>query len=144
MTDTPWAIAQRIDAAFHSRDIEALAAFWDAEIDYATPDVQLIGKPARKLAEQALLDAFPDARIIERGYTESVDFIAIEGTMTGAHLGPLSIGGMVVPPTNRTISSDYVALLWFRDAKIVRQRLYFDRLALAQQLGLSPSPQESN
>jgi ketosteroid isomerase-like protein len=144
MTQTPWAIAQRIDAAFHSRDIEALAAFWDEDIDYATPDVHLVGKPARKMAEQALLDAFPDARIVERGYTESADFIAIEGTMTGVHLGPLSIGGMVVPPTHRTISSDYAALLWFREGKIVRQRLYFDRLALAQQLGLAPSPEEAN
>jgi ketosteroid isomerase-like protein len=144
MTDTPWAIAQRIDAAFHDRDIEALADFWDDNIDYATPDVQLVGKSARKLAEQALLAAFPDARIVERGYTQNNDFIAIEGTMTGVHLGPLSIGGMVVPPTLRNISSDYAALLWFRDGKIIKQRLYFDRLALAEQLGLAPKSEETN
>jgi ketosteroid isomerase-like protein len=88
MTDRPRAIAQRIDAAFHRRDNEALAAFWADDIDYATPDVRLVGKPARKAAEQALLDAFPNARITERGFVESGDSTAMNGAATNARSPP--------------------------------------------------------
>jgi ketosteroid isomerase-like protein len=144
MIETPRALAQRIDAAFHARDIDALAEFWHDDIEYTSADVQLAGKPARKLAEVALLEAFPDARITERGYTQTEDFIAIEGTMSGTHLGPLNMAGSVISPTRRAVSTDYAALLWFREGRIVRQRLYYDRLVLAEQLGLVPAQAEGN
>jgi len=143
MTEDPWAIAQKIDAAFHARDLPALAAFWAEDIEYETPDVALKGRAARIQAEAAVLNAFADAQITERRHLVSDDFILIEGSLSGTHTGPLRVGNQSVPPTGRRIATDYAALLWLENGLVKRQRLYFDRLALAQGLGLIPAVVET-
>jgi predicted ester cyclase len=138
MSHDLWAIAQTIDDAFHARDIEGIAKYWDDDIAYEAPGVSLIGKDARRLAEKVWFDAFPDARINVRSHLVDGDFLLIESTMTGTHTGPLSANGMTIPPTGRKMGGDYAVFLHFRAGKIVKQRIYFDRLKLMQDIGLIP------
>lgn len=137
-----WAIAQRIDDAFHARDLDGIAAYWADDIQYDAPGVSLQGIPARRIAEQVWFDAFPDARIIVRSHRVEGDSIIIESTMTGTHSGTLQAGGMTIPPTGKAISGEYAVFLQFRDGKIAKQRIYFDRLKLMQDIGLIPNPEQ--
>lgn len=134
-----WDIAQTIDRAFHARDIEGIATYWDDEIAYDAPGVSLTGKDARRLAEQVWLNAFPDAHIHVRRHFVGQDFVLMESTMTGTHTGPFQTGEMTIPPTGRTITGDYAVLLHFREGKIIKQRIYFDRLKLMLDIGLGPT-----
>lgn len=134
-----WAIAQRIDDAFHARDLDGIAAHWADDIVYEAPGISLKGIAARRAAEQVWLDAFPDARVSVRSHRIDGDNIIIESTVRGTHAGSLNAGGMTIPPTGKTISGEYAVFLQFRDGKIVKQRIYFDRLKLMQDIGLIPS-----
>lgn len=142
MTDLT-ALAGRIDDAFHARDMDALAAFWDDDIIYDAPGIALRGKALRYGAEQVWFDAFPDARIAVRSITQIGDALVIESTMTGTHAGPLATPVGQIPPTGRRITGEYCSMLWFSGEKIVRQRIYFDRLTLLQDLGVVPGGQET-
>ena len=136
MSQDLWAIAQEIDEAFHARDLDGIAKYWDNEIVYEAPGVLTVGKQARRLAEQVWFDAFSDARIHVRSHLVKEDFLLIESTMTGTHSGPLVANGMTIPPTGRAISGEYAVFLHFHRGKIVKQRIYFDRLKLMQDIGL--------
>jgi ketosteroid isomerase-like protein len=142
MSHDLWAIAQRIDDAFHARDLEAIAAHWAEDIEYDAPGLSLRGISARRVAEQIWFDAFPDARINVRAHRVFGEALIIESTMTGKHAGPLQAGGMTIPPTGKAISGDYAVFLWFRDGKIAKQHIYFDRLKLMQDIGLIPHPEQ--
>lgn len=137
-----WAIAQRIDDAFHARDLDGIAAYWAEDIEYDAPGVSLRGIPARRVAEQVWFDAFPDARISVRSHRIEGDQLIIESTITGTHQGPLQAGGMTIPPTGKSISGEYAVFLTFRNGKIAKQRIYFDRLKLMQDFGLIPNPEQ--
>jgi ketosteroid isomerase-like protein len=142
MSHDLWAIAQRIDDAFHARDLDGIAAHWADDIVYEAPGVSLQGIPARRIAEQVWFDAFPDAHITVRAHRVDGDSLIIESTMQGTHTGPLQAGGMTIPPTGKTISGEYAVFLWFRGGKIARQRIYFDRLKLMQDIGLIPNAEQ--
>ena len=86
------------------------------------------------------LDAFPDAHVdIEKVHIDGA--VAVdEGIFTGTHTGIFRTPMGDVPPTQKKVRGEYVGVTEFRDGKVVRQSLMFDRLQLMEQLGLAPAP----
>lgn len=59
----------------------------------------------------------------------------------GTHDGTLVLpDGTEVAPTGATIGGPYFAAFEVRDGKIVSEQIYFDRMMVAEQVGLVPAP----
>jgi ketosteroid isomerase-like protein len=59
--------------------------------------------------------------------------------MTGTHKGPLkSTSGKTIPPTNKQFRIDLAITLRFEGGKIAEEHIYYDRLGMLTQLGVSP------
>ena len=61
-----------------------------------------------------------------------------EGVFTGTHKGTLRTPAGDIPATQAKVRGEYVGINEFRNGKVVRQSLMFDRLQLMEQLGLAP------
>jgi steroid delta-isomerase-like uncharacterized protein len=88
----------------------------------------------------AWIEAFPDARIeVEKVHTDG-DVAIVEGVFTGTHNGVFRTPAGDIPATRRKVRGEYVGINEFRDGKLVRQSLMYDRVQLLEQLGLAPVP----
>lgn len=67
------------------------------------------------------------------------DVVHIEMWLTGTHLGPLTIGEQVIPPTGRSFRVRMAAAFEFAvdSDKIVCERPYIDPAQIARALGLA-------
>jgi steroid delta-isomerase-like uncharacterized protein len=133
-------IAQRAIDAFNAHDVAALRAltaddctFWSAG------GVTAKGREECVAANAMWFDACSDAHVtISKIITEG-DTVVEEGVFEGTHDGTLKTPMGDVPATGRRIRGDYVALTTVRGDQAVAQKLYFDRMQLAEQLGLIPA-----
>ncbi len=73
--------------------------------------------------------------VIEAGDTVVVDF-----TFRGRHTGSFVTPAGPVPPTGKVLGSQMIATYELRDGKLAGSRGMYDRLGLAAQLGLLPTP----
>ncbi|MEV6769278.1 ester cyclase [Nocardia sp. NPDC051030] len=58
--------------------------------------------------------------------------------MTGTHTGTLNLFGLEVPPTGKKVDIELCTVATFKDGKIAEERLYYDMLLLAMDLGVWP------
>jgi ketosteroid isomerase-like protein len=56
----------------------------------------------------------------------------------GTQTGPLATPAGEIPPTGHEIGGKYVGVFEVRDGRIAAQRVYFDRLAVVEQVGALP------
>ncbi len=78
--------------------------------------------------------AFSDFTLTINQRIGEADQVFTEWTCTGTHNGEF----LGVPATGRRIEVTGVTVDRIRDNQIVEERVYFDRLALLQQLGAAP------
>src|SRR5262245_50590881 len=95
----------------------------------------LHGRGALKAAAQTYMTAFPDLRIEETSSTLAPPRLAQELTITGTHRGAF----LGVPPTGR-FTQNYAAVIttFDEDGMMIEGALYWNALALLQQLGVVP------
>lgn len=95
----------------------------------------LHGREALKAAARAYMTAFPDLRIEETSSTLAAPRLAQELTISGTHRGEF----LGVPPTGR-FTQNYAAVIttFGEDGMMIEGALYWNALALLQQLGLVP------
>jgi uncharacterized protein (TIGR02246 family)/steroid delta-isomerase-like uncharacterized protein len=135
---TPETMHRELIGAFNRRDFAAMKSMLDEDYVYVSSD----GKAASGI-EAGLQNAyvyaraFPDtvievARVLPCGNVAVAELVA-----RGTHLGDLH--GM--PPTNRRVEVVLCNVMELRAGKIHREREYFDRLAMLEQLGAAPAPQ---
>lgn len=137
---SPGDVVDAMHTAFRRGDLNAISAHWHDDIVYEAPGVSLAGKAARTVAETVWLDAFSQndvethARYVNG--EEVVDFC----TMRGVHSGPLALpGGATLPPSGLKLEGPYAARYRIRDGKVLFQQVFYDRLALLQNLGVLPA-----
>jgi steroid delta-isomerase-like uncharacterized protein len=125
------------EEAFNRRDLAALAGLWSPDFHYQAPGDETHGRDAALEREHALFEAFPDLRAdLGRSFTAG-DRLVIEGVLAGTHGGPLRLGGLTVPATGRPIAVRFVGVFEYEAGLVRRERVYYDRLALLQQLGIA-------
>jgi steroid delta-isomerase-like uncharacterized protein len=99
----------------------------------------LHGREALKAAAQAYMTAFPDLRIEETSSTVAPPRLVQELTISGTHRGEF----LGVPPTGR-FTQNYAAVVttFDDDGMMIEGALYWNALALLQQLGVIPPPDQ--
>ncbi len=132
---------ERETATFNAHDLEGFEAMLADDVVFEAPGgVRGKGKAACKAFYGGWLVAFPDAHVGVHGLHITGDVAVEEGTFTGTHNGVLHGPAGDVPPTGRSVKVEYIQVLRFRDGKHISFNLVFDRLAMLEQLGLTPAP----
>jgi steroid delta-isomerase-like uncharacterized protein len=79
-------------------------------------------------------NAYPDFRLELHEMVAEGDLFASHWTCTGTHRGEYR----GIPPTGRQIRLTGMTLCRVEKGRIVEDRVYFDRLSMFEQLGVSP------
>ncbi len=133
-------LAQKGIDAFNAHDAAALrqtiaddCTFW------SSGGVTARGADECLAANTMWFGACSDARVTVSSLTVEGDRAVEEGVFEGTHDGTLKTPMGDIPATRRKIRGEYVNIFTIRGDKITEQRLYFDRMTLAEQLGLMPA-----
>ena len=134
---------ERGTQTFNDHDIDGFAEVLADDVIFAAPGARGEGKGPCVEFYGGWLNAFSDGHVDVHDVHVLDDVAVEEGTFSGTHDGVLHGPMGDVPPTGRAVSLDYIQVLRFRDGKHVSFNLMFDRLLMLEQLGLIPSPAQS-
>jgi len=84
--------------------------------------------------------AFPQGTAEVTNQIAQGDHVATEVVYKATHTGPLVSASGTIPPTNKPVVLKTMIVSTFRDGLIQRERTYFDRTDLMQQLGIVTQP----
>ena len=127
--------------SFNAHDIDGFTSVLaDDAVIRAPGGINAQGKTACAQFFAGWSEAFPDAHLQIHGLHIAGDVAVEEGTFTGTHQGALHSPAGDIAPTGRAVAVDYIHVLRFRDGKHISFNLIFDRLAMLEQLGLTPAP----
>lgn len=100
----------------------------------------LRGRAAIQKDAEDFLAAFPDIRFSLGTVVSGEGVVALEGTATGTHGGPMAGPGGTVPPTGKVATMPFATFVRFDgDGCIAEERRYYDIAGMLQQLGLLPA-----
>ena len=105
--------------------------------DWTVPE-PIRDKDGARAYFSAWITAFPDMQIKQVGRVVGDDAVAAEIEFTGTNTGPMSMGGMTIPPTNKPAVGRGTYIAYVRDGKIVEFRSHPDAAGMMVQLGLMP------
>jgi steroid delta-isomerase-like uncharacterized protein len=127
-------------AAWDDHDVDAWdALFADGFVyhDWTVPEPIRDRKGLRQ-AFSAWMTAFPDMKVKTVNRVVGDDAIAGEVEFQGSNTGPMVMGGMEMPPTNKHAVGRGAYIAKVRDGKIVEFRSFPDAAGMMMQLGLMP------
>jgi len=87
---------------------------------------------------QTWLTAFPDMRVRRTNRVIGEDSVAGEIEFTGTNTGPLSMGGMQLPATGKSVVGRGAYFVKVKDGKVTDFSSHPDAAGLMVQLGLMP------
>lgn len=124
-------------AAIESRDLERLRAMYHPDYAYTGTDgVEHAGVEAGLAVAEQFTTAFPDLSFEVRASHPVTDEVAVvEVVARGTHTGPLD----GIAPTGRRLEGVGCNVVEIRDGLILRERDYYDTLAMLRQLGVAES-----
>jgi len=133
-------LVQRGIDAFNAHDVAALRALTAEDCTYeATGGVTARGREECVAATAMWFEACSDAHATVKQVIGEGDTVVEAGIFEGTHDGILKTPMGDIPATGRRIKGDYVSVNTVRGDKLASQRLYFDRMQLAEQLGIVPA-----
>ena len=124
---------------YNAGDLDAIMDLYAEDAVQGMPEGIFEGrdKIRERLARE--LAAFSDLDWGVVSYVEQGDAFADEWFFIGTHTGPFQLpDGTELPPTGKRVRIDGMELVKMHDGKIVVDNLYYDNLAIADQLGLIP------
>jgi predicted ester cyclase len=136
---SPKEFMERYFAAIDSKKPEKLAEVDAADVEFMTPMGTFNGVAGHQQMSAGFAAAFPNfkhtvSRCIEQGET-----LACEGSFAGDHTGPMMMpNGQSIPATNRHVQFTWGGLATVKGGKVTSVHVYFDTMAMMQQLGLVP------
>ena len=99
----------------------------------------LCGSAAMRGAIEALSNAFPDYRLELEQAVGDGEWLTVRMRTRGTMTGPLVLSdGGTIPPTGRSISQEWVAVVAYDRDRIVQFDEFYDQYTLMVQLGLAP------
>jgi ketosteroid isomerase-like protein len=123
------------------------AADWDSYDELFTPDAALEGfggvtgngPDAMRAFDQVWKLAAPDFTITVLTQANRNGLVIGEILAEGTHTALLRLPTGDVPATGLEVGGKGVGVFEVRDGRISAQRIYFDRMIIAEQLGLLPT-----
>jgi ketosteroid isomerase-like protein len=114
--------------------------FTDDVVFEAVGGVSGSGKETVTFFDRIWTTAFSDFHIAGTYHLGDGDRVVCHNRATGTHDGTLVMpDGGEVPPTGRTLDAPFFASFEVRDGRLCHEHIYFDRMLLAEQLGLLPA-----
>ena len=135
------ALVERYYELFNRGDLDEAMQLFDPDLVTIDPaSGEMRGVAAFRAYGETFRRAMPDARLNLVRAAESSNLVAIEGSFTGTHSGPLASPQGDIPPTGRHIDLPYTDVFDVRAGRIVSHHVYYDQMALLGMLGLLPQP----
>jgi predicted ester cyclase len=82
------------------------------------------------------MKAFPDSSAQVLNLIANEDWCVVQHRGFGKHLGPLTLGGKVFPPTGKSMEMQVLDINQYKNGKVVLIRNYYDMAMMMMQLGL--------
>jgi steroid delta-isomerase-like uncharacterized protein len=127
-------------AAWNARDADAFLELFSDELvwsDWTQPEPIRDKEGARRYFD-SWGTAFPDMQLKVLDRVVGDDAVAAELEFTGTNTGPLRMGGMEIPATNKSVVGRGSYIVRVRDGKIVEFSTHPDAAGIMMQLGLMP------
>lgn len=143
-------VQDRPVVADHSATIKQwVAAMAKGDLDHApyAEDAETSDPSGKYRGKTQILDsfkvwktAFPQGTAEVTNQIAQGDQVASEVVYKATHTGPLVGATGTIPPTNKPIELKVMLISSFRNGLIQRERTYYDRAGLMQQLGIVTPP----
>ncbi|HEX8221991.1 MAG TPA: ester cyclase [Chloroflexia bacterium] len=134
-------LVKRYYDAFNRGDLDEAARAFSPDVETTEPGAGTMHSVDQWKAYGAgFKRAMPDARLNFKSAVEQGNTLAVEGTFTGTHTGPLLTPAGEVPPTGRSIELPYIDIFTAEGGLLVTHRVYYDQITMLSQLGLMPAP----
>lgn len=121
-------------------DADTLVAMTHPDSVHTNPDGTFRGQVGIRDLFQPLFDATSQREVQISRVVEDGDTVVVEFVNRGKHTSALVTPQGTIPPTGKTIEIAMIAIYDLRDGKLAGSRGIYDRLGLAAQLGLVPTP----
>ncbi len=125
-------------AAMAKGDLEHAPYAEDAET--SDPTGKYKGKAQIVQSFKVWKTAFPQGSAEVTNQIAQGEQVASEVVYKATHTGPLVSATGTIPPTNKPIELKVMLVSSFRDGLIQRERAYYDKAGLMQQLGITIPP----
>jgi len=137
------ALDDRGMTAWDAHDTDTFTSLFADDFEYVD---DALPTPMRSVDEirdymEAWYRAFPDMRARELNRVVDEDSVAAEVEFTGTNSGPLSMGGMEIPATGKSVKAKGTYFAKARDGRITEFHAHPDVAGMMMQLGLMPSAQ---
>jgi len=131
-------INQTMDA-FNKHDAKALGEAFDDKIQWSEQGMakDWTSKAEAVKAHEGLMKAFPDIKFSTDTAWAAGDYVVVQGTMTGTNDGAAPDMG-IKKPTKKAVSLKFAQLFKVKDGKITNSWGYWNSMAMAQQMGMTP------
>jgi steroid delta-isomerase-like uncharacterized protein len=126
----------RLDAG----DLDGADAYVAEDVEWANPVASVQGKAELRALLEVFWTAAPDFRHEIADVLESGDLVALRGTATGTHTGPLVTPMGEIPASGNSISFPFAAWARVDNGQIREFRGYWDVMGFMQQIGALPEP----
>ena len=133
-------LVQKANDAFNAHDEAAIRALTaDNCTFWGVGGMSAQGRDAVVAANTMWFQACSDARITVSSVIVEGDTAVVTGVFEGTHDGTLKTPMGDVAATGRKIRGEYVGIDTVANGQFTSQKLFFDRMLLAEQLGLIPA-----
>ncbi|HEY4027078.1 MAG TPA: ester cyclase [Candidatus Dormibacteraeota bacterium] len=134
------AIVERGIEAFNRGDLEKLARDLAPNVELVAPGrTRYRGPQAVKEHHQSLRNGIPDAQLRANNMIAFGNTVMVEGELSGTHAGTLTTPVGDVPATGKKVRASFAQVSTIERGLVSQVHLYFDRMSLMAQLGLSPT-----
>jgi predicted ester cyclase len=123
--------------AFNDRDVNKIVASFSPDCEKVVPGARMRGGEQVAAWCSALWTAFPDIQVTVTTVIEKDSVAAVRGRVAGTHLGTLRTPSGDIPPTGRRADLGVSEVAEVEGGVMVSAHLYFDRLELLEQLGVT-------
>lgn len=127
-------------ASLDAGDLDGSSQYVAEDIEWANPVATVHGREELRALLGVFWTAIPDFQHDIVDVLASGDLVAIRGTATGTHTGPLAGPAGEVPPSGRRISFPFAAWARVQNGEIREFRGYWDVMGFMQQIGAIPEP----
>jgi predicted ester cyclase len=132
---------ERYFTAVDSKKPERIAEVDAADIEMVTPMGTFKGVQGHQQLTAGFAAAFPNFKHTVTRCIEQGENVACEGNFGGDHTGPMMLpNGQTIPATNKHVEFTWGGLATVKNGKVASVHVYFDTMAMMQQLGLIPPP----
>ena len=139
-TESNKAVVQRFRDALDAGDLDgAMAVFAPNAVVHMSSAPEPLSMEGFKQLGELLLSAFAGGRSTVEDMIAEGDKVVSRLTFRGTHTGDM----MGIPPTGKSVMISEIIIDRLANGKIVESWRLFDQMAMMQQLGLIPAPDQA-